>query len=251
MALTWLYSMGSVVIVSLVSFVGLLTLSISDDKLKKVLIYMIAFSAGALFGDAFIHLLPEVVEEAGFGLNISLYVLSGIAFSFIVEKIIHWNHCHHPTTKDHPHPFAYLNLFGDGVHNFIDGLIIAAAYMVSIPVGVATTLAVVLHEIPQEIGDFGLLLHKGLKRAQVLLVNVASAAVSLAGALLTYLIGESIQGILPILLSLAAGFFIYIALSDLIPEIHSEDRKSVALTETLLLLIGVLVIWGSVLFLEG
>src|SRR3989338_7267764 len=138
----WIYSIVSVIIVSLMSFVGILTLSIKAEKLKKILLYLVSFSAGALFGDAFIHLLPEIVEEAGFGLNISIYVMFGIGVSFVIEKFIHWRHCHLPNTKDHVHTFAMMNLFGDGIHNFIDGLIIGASYLASVPVGIATTLAV-------------------------------------------------------------------------------------------------------------
>src|SRR3989344_5572339 len=158
------YTLISVLIVSLISLVGVLTLSLKASTIKKWLIYLVSFSAGALLGDVFIHLLPEIAEEPGFGLDISLYILSGILFSFIVEKVINWRHCHHPTTKEHPHPFVLMNLFGDFLHNFVDGLIIGASYLASIPVGIATTIAVVLHEIPQEIGDFGILLHGGFSK---------------------------------------------------------------------------------------
>src|SRR3989338_8622113 len=162
----WLYALASVLLVSLISFVGIFTISLKLERLKKIVLYMVSFAAGALFGDAFIHLLPEIVEEAGFGLNIASYILFGIIFSFVVEKLIHWRHCHIPTSKDHPHPVALMNLFGDSVHNFIDGLILGASYLVSIPVGVATTIAIILHEIPQEIGDFGVLIHGGFTRAK-------------------------------------------------------------------------------------
>ena len=130
----WLYTLISVVIVSLISFAGSLFFLFKGKNLESILIYMVSFSAGALFGDAFIHLIPEVVEKSGFGLMISLYVLSGIALSFIIEKIIHWRHCHIPITKKHKHPLAYMNLFGDGVHNFIDILIIRFSYTVSLPI---------------------------------------------------------------------------------------------------------------------
>ena len=124
----WIYALVSVLIVSLISFVGILTFSIKVNKLKNILLYMVSFSAGALFGDAFIHLLPEVIEEAGFGLEISFYLMFGIAFSFIIEKFIHWRHCHIPNSEEHVHPFAMMNLFGDAVHNFSDGIIIGASY---------------------------------------------------------------------------------------------------------------------------
>src|SRR3989338_3600079 len=184
----WIYSLASVLIVSLVSFVGVLTLSIKTEKLKKILLYLVSFSAGALFGDAFIHLLPEIVEEAGFGLNISIYVMVGIGVSFVIEKFIHWRHCHLPNTKGHVHPFAMMNLFGDGIHNFIDGLIIGASYLASIPVGIATTLAVIFHELPQEIGDFGVLLHGGFSKARTLFFNFVTALTAVLGAAVSFIL---------------------------------------------------------------
>src|SRR3989344_3303920 len=165
------YTLASVFIVSLVSLIGVLTLSFRTSTLKKCLIYFVSFSAGALLGDVFIHLLPGIIEEKGFELSVSLFILFGILFSFTVEKIINWRHCHHPTTKEHPHPFAIMNLVGDLMHNFLDGLVIGASYLINVPVGIATTLAVVLHEIPQEIGDFGVLLHGGFSKGKALFFN--------------------------------------------------------------------------------
>jgi zinc and cadmium transporter len=167
----WLLTLLSVFIVSLISFVGALTLSFKAKNLKKVLIHMVSFSAGALFGDAFLHLLPEVVQESGFTVGISIALLSGIVFSFIIEKVVHWRHCHLPITKTHVHPFSVMSLVGDSIHNLIDGVIIAAGYMASLPAGIATTIAVILHEIPQEMGDFGVLLHGGFTKKKALLVN--------------------------------------------------------------------------------
>jgi zinc and cadmium transporter len=207
-----------------VSLIGILAVSIKIEFLKKGMIYMIAFSAGALFGDSFIHLLPEVVSKSGFTLYISLYILSGIAFSFIIEKVIHWRHCHQPTTADHPHPFALMNLFGDGVHNFIDGLIVASAYMLDIQVGIATTIAVILHEIPQEISDFGVLVHGGFTKSKALLLNFATALAAILGAIIALMMKNYVEGIETFLVPFAAGGFIYIAGADLIPEIHKEVK---------------------------
>jgi len=233
----------SVLIVSSISFLGLLTLSIKIDKLKKILLYMVSFSAGALFGDAFIHLLPEIIEEVGFGLNISIYVMFGIGFSFIIEKFIHWRHCHIPHSKEHVHPFAMMNLFGDGVHNFIDGIIIAASYLVSIPVGIATTLAVILHEIPSEIGDFGVLLQGGFSKGKALFYNFITALTAVLGAIVSLLISSYVENITTFLIPFAAGTFIYIAGSDLIPELHKEVEVKKSLLQFVAIVLGVLVMF--------
>lgn len=237
----WVYSLASVLIVSLISFVGVVALSIRADKLKSILIYIVSFSAGALFGDAFIHLLPEAVEKVGFGLDISLYIISGIATLFIVEKVIHWRHCHLPITKNHVHPFAVTNLVGDGVHNFIDGLIIGASYLASIPVGIATTLAVILHEIPQEMGDFGVLTHGGFSRRKALFFNFITALTAVLGAIVSLVISSYIENIVTFLVPFAAGVFIYIAGSDLIPELHKEVKAIKSLFVFAMFILGVLI----------
>lgn len=241
MYIIWIYSLTSVILVSLLSLVGILTLSIKEEKLKKFLIFMVSFAAGALFGDVFLHLLPEVFEETGFGLNISLYILSGIAFSFVVEKIIHWRHCHLPNTKEHMHPFAMMNLFGDSVHNFIDGMIIGASYLASIPIGLATTLAVILHEIPQEIGDFGVLLHGGFSRARALFFNFLTALTGILGAAVSLSISRYVENLNVFLMPFAAGSFIYIAGSDLIPEMHKEVEAHKSLLQFFMIALGVAV----------
>jgi len=235
----WFYSLLSVFVVSLVSFIGVLTLAVSTGSLRKILIYLVSFSAGALLGDTFIHLLPEAVKENGFGLEISLSVLFGIVFFFFIEKIICWRHCHLPITKSHVHRFAYMNLIGDGLHNFLDGAIIAASYLVSLPVGLATTLAVVLHEIPQEIGDFGVLLHGGFSKKKALLVNFLSALTAVLGCIITLWMLDSFANLEKILIPVAAGGFIYIAGSDLIPELHKERTFWGSLLQIIYILLGI------------
>jgi len=237
----WFYSLASVIIVSLISFVGVLTLSINVDKLKKILLYLVSFSAGALFGDVFIHLLPEAVKETGFGVNISIYVLLGIVAFFILEKIINWHHYHYPHTKEQVHPFAITNLVGDGFHNFIDGLIIAASYLVSVPVGIATTIAVLLHEIPQEIGDFGVLLHGGFTKTKALFFNFLTALMAVLGAVIALAINSEFSNITVFLIPFAAGGFIYVAGSDLIPELHKVVQLKQSLLQLLAFVSGILV----------
>ena len=245
--MVWLYALGSVILVSLLSFVGAFTLLFKQKSLEKFLLLLVSFSAGALLGGAFIHLLPEAVSEFGFGTEMSFYVLSGILVSFFIEKLIHWRHCHIPTSTTHPHPFAYMNLFGDGVHNFIDGLIIGASYIASIPVGIATTMAVVFHEIPQEIGDMGVLLHGGFKRRKALLTNFATALTAVAGTIIALMVGE-IEGFVQFLLPFAAGGFIYIAAADLIPEIHKECDSKKSISHMLMIVFGILIMYAMLFF---
>ena len=244
----WLYSLISVFVVSLISLIGVLTLSINVKKLRKFLIYMVSFSAGALLGDAFIHLLPEAVEQFGFGLNTSFYVLAGILVFFVSEKIVKWRHCHMHYHDDHVHSFAVMNLIGDGFHNFIDGLIIAASYLVSIPVGIASTLAVAFHEIPQEIGDFGVLLHGGYSKKKALFFNFLTALTAVLGAITALLIGNYFENITLFLIPFAAGGFVYIAGADLIPELHREVKVRKSFLQLLSILLGIFVMY-SLLFL--
>ncbi|HBB02191.1 MAG: zinc/iron permease [Candidatus Peregrinibacteria bacterium GW2011_GWF2_38_29] len=238
----WIYAFMSVVVVSLISLIGVVTLSVKIDKLRKILIYLISFSAGALIGDAFIHLLPEVIEESGgFSTAISLYVILGIVVSFIIEKFIHWRHCHMPITTEHKHPFAWMNLFGDSIHNLIDGLIIGAAYLVSIHVGIATTIAVILHEIPQEIGDFGVLIHGGFSVKRAILLNFATALTAIFGTAVVLILGAQLEGLSLFLVPFAAGNFIYIASTDLIPELHKETTVSKSTLQLAWFMLGVCV----------
>lgn len=217
----WIYSLTSVIIVSLIAFIGLISFKIKQDKLQRVLIYFISFSAGALFGDAFIHLLPETIDQ-GYTILSSVSILSGILLFFILEKVMCWHHCHMPITRDHVHSFAYMNLLGDSVHNFIDGLIIASSYLVSIPIGIATTIAVIFHEIPQEIGDFGVLIYGGFSKFKAMIMNFFTALTSVLGVVFALLLNNYILGIQRVLVPLAIGGFLYVAGSDLIPELHKE-----------------------------
>lgn len=243
----WLYTLTSVIIVSLLSLIGIITISIKLEKLRKILFFLVSFAAGALLGDVFIHLIPEIVEEAGFGLNVSLYLLLGMLIFFILEKFIHWRHCHIPTSKQHPHPFAIINLVGDGFHNLIDGMIIAGSYLASVPLGIATTLAVVFHEIPQEIGDFGVLIHGGFTRAKALFYNFLSALTAIIGAIIVLIVGARIENIIIFLVPFTAGGFLYIAGSDLIPELHKEIGAKKSLLQLFGLVLGVLVMMALLL----
>ncbi|MFA5855052.1 MAG: ZIP family metal transporter [Candidatus Gracilibacteria bacterium] len=244
----WIYALSSVIIVSLISLVGVMALSVKIDHLEKILLYLISFSAGALIGDAFIHLLPEVVEEnGGLSLTVSLCVVLGIVVSFVIEKFIHWRHCHLPITSTHKHPFAWMNLFGDSVHNLIDGMIIGASYLVSIPVGIATTVAVVLHEIPQEIGDFGVLVHGGFSVKKAVFLNFLTALTAVLGAILILIFGACTKDLTSFLIPFAAGNFIYIASTDLIPELHKETAVSKSLLQLITFILGICVMLALLL----
>ena len=234
---------------SIGALVGGLILLSKEKFALKISHFLASFAAGVLLGAAFFDLLPEAAHEGEeLGINVFSWALIGIIVFFLIERSIHWFH-HHEEFHEHKKESKStipLIIIGDTVHNFVDGIVIAATFMISAPLGIVTALSVAAHEIPQEIGDFGLLLHKGLSRKKIILVNVLSASVAILGALLTYSLGNVLEPYLPILLALTAGFFIYIASSDLIPEIHYEKRKGFALIESILLLVGVLVIWLSV-----
>lgn len=235
-----LYTIVSVLIVSVISFVGVITLLIKVKNLNKILLYLVSFAAGALLGDVFIHLIPELIEENLFNLKTSFLILGGILLFFIIEKIVHWQHCHVPQNGGHEHPFVVTNLVGDGVHNFIDGLIIGASYIVNIPLGIATTIAVIFHEIPQEIGDFGVLLHGGFSKSKALWFNFLSALTAVAGGLIAVL-ASGITPITDYLIPLAIGGFIYIAGSDLIPELHKNFETKKSIFQILALIAGITV----------
>jgi zinc and cadmium transporter len=244
----WIYTLLSIFIISLVSLVGVFTLSINEERLRRFLVYVISFSAGALFGDAFLHLLPEVVDGAGFTLTVSFSILAGILFLFLTEKIIFWRHCHVPTSNEHPHSFAVMNLVGDALHNLIDGLVIGAAYLVSVEVGIATTIAVFLHEIPQEIGDFGVLLHGGFSKGRALFLNFMISLTAVLGAIIALLLNSYVENLTSLLVPFAAGGFIYIAGSDLIPELHKERRLYRSLLQFAFFVFGILLMYLFLLF---
>lgn len=245
----WIYVLVSVLIVSLISLIGALTLSIKKERLKKGLIYLVSVAAGTLFGGALLHLLPEVIEERGFGIEISFLVLGGIALFFVLEKVIHWHHSHLPMGGEHVHPFSIMILIGDALHNFLDGLIIAASYLINIPAGIATTVAVALHEIPQEISDFGVLLHGGFSVSKALLFNFVSALFAFIGAVVALTLSNYVEGIGFFITAIAIGAFIYIAGSDLIPELHKHPNFKTSIIQLIAFIAGILIM-ASLLFFE-
>jgi zinc and cadmium transporter len=228
--------------VSLVSLVGIATISMNEKLLRRILFLLISLAAGALLGDAFIHLLPEAFAEAD-PLLVSLLVIAGILGFFLLEKFLNWHHSHgdEEFSPEHAsiHPVGKLVLVSDGVHNLVDGLAIGAAFMVSTEIGIATTIAIALHEIPQEIGDFGLLLHAGFSRAKALFFNFVSALTAFAGLALAFYLGETHEALVPLIAAFAAGNFIYIALADLVPELQKTPGGKRSFLQFVVILIGI------------
>lgn len=234
----YIYAFGGVILVSLISFVGVFSLAMREEWVRKYVFLLVSLAVGALLGDAFIHLIPESFEE---GIpSVGLFVIIGIVIFFILEKILHWHHHQDDTGEHHIHPAGKLVLLSDGVHNFIDGVIIGASFMASLPLGLATTLAVILHEIPQEIGDFAVLLHSGYTAKRALYLNFLSALLAIFGTAVAFILGNKGEAFTIWILPFAAGGFIYIALSDLIPELHKTKEPEHSVLQFVALAIGVL-----------
>lgn len=224
------------------AFAGILSTALAAALLftkwfKKASIALVAFAAGALMGAVFLNILPELIAEGvtSFGL-----ILAGIAIFYILEQTLLWHH--HKYGNHDTHPYVYLIIIGDAIHNFIDGAAIAASFLINVPLGIVTTLAVFFHEIPQEIGDFGVLTSSGLSNRKALIWNGMSAVIGLLGALVAWLLAGQIANISLPLLAFAAGNFIYIAGADLIPITHRAKFDLKALAETVSLLVGIGVI---------
>jgi|YelNatPaOPRAMG01_1025707.scaffolds.fasta_scaffold01373_12 zinc and cadmium transporter len=237
--LTLISILSSVTVVSLIAFIGIIFIGLKEKALKRILTVLIGFASGTLLGDAFLHLLPEAVEsttDPNAAIMPFYYVILGIIAFFALEKFLYWRHCHEG--KCPAHMFVYLNLFGDGVHNFIDGMIIAATFIVNLEIGFATTLAVIFHEIPQEIGDFGILIYGGLSKRKALTYNFASAVTAILGALITSFL-TTIQNLQTLLVPFAAGGFIYIAATDLMPELHKKSQALTSIIQLITILLGI------------
>ncbi len=224
-----LYIFASVMAVSLLSFVGVFGISLREDRLRKAFIFLIPLAVGALLGDAFFHLIPEAFQNSTNPALTSFLLVLGVVSFFILEKYLRWHHRSHenPThTAEGAEKSKHLGsliLVSDGLHNFIDGIIIGASYLVGIEIGIATTLAIIFHEIPQEIGDFGVLLYAGYKRNAALFYNFLSALTAVLGTAFVLIFGAVSEGLAENAIPFAAGVFIYIASSDLVPELHKKS----------------------------
>ncbi|MEO0136127.1 MAG: ZIP family metal transporter [candidate division WOR-3 bacterium] len=233
-----LYTLVSVCLVSIISLIGIFFVAIKSSTLSRIILLLVSFAAGSLFGDAFIHLLPEAFIEFENSFLVSLLVIAGILIFFILEKFVRWRHCHIPTSPEHPHPLVTMNLVGDLIHNLIDGMIIGASYSVNIHIGIATTIAVIMHEIPQEIGDFGVFIHGGLSLKRAIMLNFLSALTAVLGGIISLILGPVVKDYAITLLPLTAGGFIYIAGSDLIPELKGCETALGSLTQLIAMACG-------------
>lgn len=248
MIIIYVYAFVSVIIVSLVSLVGVFSLSLKKEIIDKYISLFIGLAVGALLGDAFIHLIPEAFKDSSNSSIVSILIIGGILLFFIIEKFLHWHHHDDDTETNHIHPVGKLMLYTDGFHNLIDGIIIGVSFLVSVPVGIATTIAVFLHEIPQEIGDFVVLIHSGYTTKRALFLNFLSALTAILGVILALIFGSVAETFTIWVLPIAAGGFIYIALTDLIPELQKTKELKYSILQLLALVLGILMMVALLLF---
>ncbi|MFQ6134715.1 MAG: ZIP family metal transporter [Nitrososphaerales archaeon] len=240
-----LHAVLAVGLVSILSLAGVVALSLKERLLDRILFFLVSFSAGAILGTAYFDLLPEAIEivEEAF---VFPYLALGFVSFFFLERSIYWYHGH-----GHPHDksagsvkrYVYLNIIGDGVHNLIDGMVIATTFLLSIPLGVAATVAVIFHELPQEIGDFGILVFGGFSKRRALLFNFLSALTAFGGLILAFVLID-IEGFAGLLIAVSAGGFIYLAASELLPEIRKEKAVDRSVLQYVTFVLGLLMIWS-------
>ncbi len=231
-----MYVFGSVILVSLISIITAIPFLLKKQIPHSLLIILMSLSVGTLLGGVFLHFLPELIEK-GYSITTALFIIGGFLVFLLLEKFIHWHHSQHADDCGHGHGYhlAPLNILGDGVHNFLDGLVIAGSYAVSLPLGIATTVSVIFHEIPQEIADFGILLYAGLTKAKAIFFNFLSATAAIIGAITGILFTQHVHGFSDMIIPFTIGNFLYIAASNLVPELHRHCR----IAETMMHLIAI------------
>jgi zinc and cadmium transporter len=251
-----LYAFTSVAVVGLISLVGIVTLSIQDRLLKKSIFWLVSLSVGALFGDAIIHLIPQAFESIENPANVSFFILAGIISFLVLEKFLRWRHSHDhdcdeeecPPERNRIKPLGFLIITSDSIHNLIDGIIIGASYLVSIEIGIATTLAIIMHEIPQEINDYVLLIHAGFSKIKALFLNFLSALFAIVGVIISFFVGAANEAFVPLAIAFAAGGFLYIAGSDLVPELHKTSDIKRSLQQFIAIMIGIGIMFALLAF---
>ncbi len=241
-----LLAMVSVAAASAISLVGVFALSWDEGRLNRISKDLLALAVGGLYGDAFIHLIPEAFERLQ-RVQASLCVMAGVLGFFLLVKLLRRRDLHH--RRHHHRPVVEMNLAGDAMHNLVDGMLIAASYSVSLPLGLATTVAVLLHEIPQELGDFGVLVHGGLSPRRALRMNLLSGLAAMVGALLAFALGAGIAGFTTYLVPITAGGFLYLAGSNLVPELQHEPGSPREIARQLVFMaagVGLMTVLGLV-----
>jgi zinc and cadmium transporter len=238
--LAWIIVAG--LAMSALALVGTVTVVLPRSTLERILLPLVGLAAGSLLGGAFFHMLPEAVDALGNRLALYLWLVAGFLTFFVLEQFLHWHHCHHAVHTTH-RPLGYPILVADGLHNLIGGLAVGSAFVVDVRVGTVTWLVAAAHEIPQELGDFGVLVHSGWRRRAALAWNLASALTFLVGALIAYALAAHVE--VAYLLPFAAGNFIYIAAADLLPELTAQPRSRDKLETTVAFLVGLAILLAA------
>jgi len=236
--LAWIIS--SSLVMSCIALVGAVTLVLKQQTLEKIILPLVAFAAGSLIGGAFLHMIPAGIDSYGNTTAFYLWILLGFIVFFCLEQFLHWHHCRHQTS-DQKRPLTYLILIGDGLHNFIGGLAVAGTFLIDIRLGIMAWLAAAAHEIPQELGDFAVLIHGGWQKRRALLFNVLSALTFLLGGITAYIASFHLD--VAFLLPFAAGNFLYIGASDLVPEVNKQKNTGIALLHFFAFSLGIGLMW--------
>ncbi len=239
---TTIYALVSVVIVSLLSLLVAIPFYMKKKISKKLLLFLLSVSVGVLLATVFLDFMPEIAEHH-YGVDTALVILAGFFIMFVLEKFVHWHHnkkcedghCGHA----HAYNLAPINLIGDGIHNFLDGLVIAGAYATNVTLGFAATISIIFHEIPQEIADFGVLLYSGLTRKKAIIFNLLSATTAIIGTILGLFLVGKMHGFKDFIIPFAAGNFLYIAASNLLPQLHRHCGLRDSLIHILAILLGI------------
>jgi len=229
----WIFVSG--LLMSCIALSGSITLIFKESLLKKILLPLVAFAAGSLIGGALFHMLPAAVHHLNNDIIVYIWLVAGFLFFLILEQLLHWHHCH-KTPSEHKHPLSYLMLLADGVHNFVGGIAVGASFMVDIKLGITAWLVAAAHEVPQEMGDFGVLIYSGWDKRKALFFNLLSGLTFLVGGLVVYFASSSFK--VEYLIPFAAGNFLYIGASDLVPEIKAGHNRKGSLIHTLCFCLG-------------
>ncbi len=238
------YAIGSAILISLISILVAIPLLIKKKISKHTLLFLLSISVGAILSTVFFNFIPEIIEHE-YTLTSAIYILIGFILMFIIEKFIHWKHtnkCSENCGHAHAYSLAPINIIGDGVHNFIDGLVIAGAYATNITLGIATTISIIFHEVPQEIADFGVLLYSGWSKKKAIIFNLLSALTAIVGTIIGLILAHETHHFTVFMLPLAAGNFLYIAASNLLPQLHRHCKAKDTFYHLLAIAIGIAII---------